>query len=124
MNRNPVIPFVLIMVLGIGLIFFLSIKGLGDADEMAKGKKEGGAKQEQASSGEFDPKDFYAQTCASCHGQNYEGGYGPSLKGVGDRYSKDEIKDIIQHGKGGKMPSGLVSAENADAMADWLMKLK
>ena len=31
MNRNPVMPFIIIMVFGIGLMFLLSFKGLGDA---------------------------------------------------------------------------------------------
>ncbi|RDI43989.1 cytochrome c550 [Falsibacillus pallidus] len=122
MNRNPVVPFILIMVFGIGLIFFLSVKGLGDSDEVAKEKK-GGEKTEQASSGEFDPKAYFQKTCASCHGQNYEGGFGPSLKGVGEKKSKAEIKKIITQGQG-KMPPGLVQPENADQMAAWVSKIK
>ncbi len=39
MNRNPIIPFVLIVALGIGLVFFLSLEGLNNADEKAKGRK-------------------------------------------------------------------------------------
>jgi cytochrome c550 len=122
MNRNPIIPFLLIMVFGIGLVFFLSLKGLNDSEQAAKEKKGGGAKTEQTAES-FDPESFFKQTCAGCHGQNYEGGVGPSLKGIGKKLSKDQIKNIIQHGKG-PMPAGLVSADHADQMADWLMKLK
>ena len=42
MNRNPVIPYILIFVFGIGLMFLLSFKGLGDMDELAKEKEGGG----------------------------------------------------------------------------------
>jgi cytochrome c550 len=41
MNRNPLIPFFIIMAFGIVLTFVLSFKGLGDAKEMAKEKKGG-----------------------------------------------------------------------------------
>ncbi|MBA2873511.1 cytochrome c550 [Thermaerobacillus caldiproteolyticus] len=120
MNRNPLIPFALIMVFGIGLMLALSFKGLGDMDELAKEKK-GGEKTEQAAAAS--PEEFYKQTCSACHGANYEGGVGPSLKGVGKRLSLDQIKDVIQHGRG-NMPSGLVPPEKADEMAKWLSKLQ
>jgi cytochrome c550 len=120
MNRNPLIPFVLIMVFGIGLTLALSFKGLGDADELAKEKK-GGEKTEQTAAA--NPEEFYKQTCSGCHGVNYEGGVGPSLKGVGKRLSLDQIKDVIQHGRG-NMPPGLVPPEKADEMAKWLSKLQ
>ncbi|AGT32819.1 cytochrome C' [Geobacillus genomosp. 3] len=120
MNRNPLIPFFIIMAFGIVLTFVLSFKGLGDAKEMAEEKK-GGEKTEQAA--EFNPEQFYQQTCASCHGQSYEGGVGPALKGVGERLSADQIKDVLQNGRGG-MPGGLVPADNLDAMTKWLAGLK
>ncbi|MBM7650014.1 cytochrome c550 [Bacillus ectoiniformans] len=119
MNRNPVIPFLLIMVFGLGLIFFLSLEGLGNSEEMAK-EKEGGEKTEEAA-GEFDPEGHYKESCIGCHGGNYEGGAGPALKGT--KLSKDEIKDVLVNGKG-SMPAGMVPAENADAMAEWVSKLK
>ncbi|WP_307255898.1 cytochrome c550 [Oikeobacillus pervagus] len=118
MNRNPVIPFLLIMVFGIGLVFFLSLKGLNDSEEMAK-EKDGGEKQEE--SAEFVAEDFYKQTCLGCHGANYEGGAGPALKGT--KLSKDQIKEVLLNGKGA-MPAGLVPQENADAMADFIKNLK
>ena len=39
MKRNPVVPFVIIMVLGIGLMFLLSFKGLGDSKQIAENKQ-------------------------------------------------------------------------------------
>ncbi|WRP05302.1 cytochrome c [Rossellomorea aquimaris] len=124
MNRNPIIPFVLIMALGIGLVFFLSLEGLNNADEKAKEEGHGemeGKEGEEASSGEFDPEAKYKESCVSCHGGNYEGGAGPALKGT--KLSKDEIKETIKNGKG-MMPAGLVEEGNLDAMADWIKTLK
>jgi len=124
MNRNPIIPFVLIMALGIGLVFFLSLEGLNNAEEKAKEEGQGemeGKEGEQASSGEFDPEAKYKESCISCHGGNYEGGAGPALKGT--KLSKDEIKETIKNGKG-MMPAGLVEEGNLDAMADWIKSLK
>jgi cytochrome c550 len=125
MNRNPIIPFILIMVFGIGLVFFMSLEGLNNSKEMAEEHGEGTEETAEggtAEGGEFDPEGHYEQACISCHGGNYEGGAGPALTGVGDRYSKEEIKEILQNGKGA-MPPGLVPAENQDAMAEWLMSL-
>ncbi|UII54902.1 cytochrome c [Cytobacillus spongiae] len=119
MNRNPIIPFVLIMVIGIGAMFLLSFKGLGDMDELAA-EKEGGEKTEETASN--NPEDIYATSCIGCHGDQYQGGVGPALTGIGDRLSQDEIKDILVNGKG-TMPPGL-AAGHEDAMAEWLAGLK
>ena len=121
MKRNPVVPFVIIMVFGIGLMFLLSFKGLGDMDEVANEGK-GNEKTEVAAS---NPEDIYKSSCIACHGDAYQGGVGPALKGVGDHLSKDEIKNVIQNGRGGMPPqSGVVPAEKLDAMADWVSKIK
>jgi cytochrome c550 len=121
MNRNPIIPFIAIMVFGIGLMFLLSFKGLGDAKDLAA-EKEGGAgeKTEEVAA---NPEDIYQQSCIGCHGDQYQGGVGPALKGVGDRLSQDEIKTIVTKGKG-SMPPGLVPEEKAADMAKWLAELK
>ncbi|MES1038231.1 MULTISPECIES: cytochrome c550 [Peribacillus] len=122
MNRNPVMPFIIIMVFGIGLMFLLSFKGLGDAKDLAK-EKEGGGKTEETESASASPEDIYKQNCISCHGNAYQGGVGPALKGVGDRLSVDEVKDVITNGRGA-MPSGLVEEQNIDAMAEYIHGLK
>lgn len=120
MKRNPVVPYILVMVFGIALIFILSFKGIGDSKEVAKenGGDKGAEKTEVAAT---NPEDIYKSTCIGCHGDQYQGGVGPALKGI--KISKDEIKDIVQHGKG-NMPPGLVKPEQADAMADWILNLK
>lgn len=122
MNRNPVMPFIIIMVFGIGLMFLLSFKGLGDAKDLAK-EKEGGAKTEEKETASSSPEDIYKQNCISCHGDAYQGGVGPALKGVADRLSEDEVKDVITNGRGA-MPAGLVEESNLDAMAKYIHGLK
>lgn len=122
MNKNPVIPFVLIMVFGIALMLFLSFKGLGDAKEVAKDK--GGtstSKTETVASA--NPEDIYKSTCIGCHGDQYQGVVGPSLHGVGKKFTKDQIKGFITKGKG-NMPPGLVPEAQADAMAAWVSKIQ
>ncbi|ETT82318.1 cytochrome c550 [Viridibacillus sp. FSL R5-0477] len=123
MKKNPIIPYILIMAFGIGLIFFMSLDGADKKEEIAKGdetKTEESAKGEEAA-GEFDPEAFAASKCISCHGENLEGSMGPNLHGTG--LSADEAKDILQNGKGG-MPGGLVPADNLDAMAKYIADLK
>lgn len=120
MNRNPIIPFVVIMVFGIGLMFLLSFKGLGDAEDLAAEKKGGGEKTEEAAA---NPEDIYKKSCIGCHGDQYQGGVGPKLKGVGDKLSQDEIKTIVTKGKN-TMPPNLVPEDKAEDMAKWLAKIK
>ncbi|MCM3002515.1 cytochrome c550 [Priestia koreensis] len=119
MKRNPLVPFFLIMIIGVGLMFLFSINGVDNAKQMASEKEGGGAKQETPSN----PEDIYKSTCIGCHGDQYQGGTGPSLKGVGDRLSKAEIKEVITKGRGG-MPANMVPANNADKMAEWVSKIK
>lgn len=64
--------------------------------------------------------DIYAQNCLSCHGENLEGTLAPELTLAGNRFSKEELKDIIQNGKG-NMPAMIVdNEEDADVLATWL----
>jgi cytochrome c550 len=119
MRKNAVIPYILIMVLGIVLVVALSIKGLGDEKDAAN--KEKGKTTETASASK--PEDIYKQTCVACHGEQYQGGMGPKLKGVGEKYSKEELIDIVTKGKG-NMPPNQVSTEQAPAVADWLTTIK
>lgn len=123
MKRNPIIPFWLIMVFGIGLMFFLSLDGIDNAKEKAEEENPSAEPGDVATGGEFDPEGHYKSSCIGCHGSSYEGGVGPSLVGVGERRSQEEIQDIVVNGKGA-MPAGLVPAENAEAMAAWLAEIK
>ncbi|MBS4194707.1 cytochrome c550 [Lederbergia citri] len=116
MKRNPIVPYILIMVMGLVLVFFLSIKGIGDAKEIAK-EAEGG--EEVAA--EFNAEET-SKTCISCHGENLEGTAGaPKLRGAG--LKKEHIADVLTNGQG-TMPAGLVPAEHIDEMAEWVANLK
>ncbi|PJK17565.1 cytochrome C [Chryseomicrobium excrementi] len=125
MTKNPIIPYILIMLFGIGLIFFLSVEGVKNSEEIAATEEngEGGAEGgEEASAGEFDPEALAQQKCISCHGSSYEGqGAFPSL--VGTELSEEEIAEVLANGKGA-MPGGLVPAENIEAMAAWVKSLE
>ncbi|CEG29050.1 cytochrome c551 [Bacillus sp. B-jedd] len=86
----------------------------------ACGGSDGGGK-ESASGG--DPEKMYQQKCSGCHGAELKGGAGPDLTKVGSALSKDEIKDIIENGKGG-MPKGLYKGADAEKVAEWLAEKK
>lgn len=126
MQKNAIVPYILIMAFGIGLIFFLSIEGVGNQEEIAgehageeggAGKEEGGGEE----AAEFDPEAVAQQSCVSCHGSSYEGGVGPSL--IDTQLDQAGIEEILVNGKGA-MPAGLVEAENAPAMAEWILTLE
>ncbi|MDF0727199.1 cytochrome c [Cytobacillus sp. S13-E01] len=119
MNRNPLIPFALIGAFGLGLMFLLSFVGLGNMDEVA----EDGGEAPQEDTASATPEEIYQQTCISCHGADFGGGVGPKLIGVGDKYSSEEIQDIIKNGKG-IMQGGMVPNEKLEEMATWLMELQ
>ncbi|MCU9613903.1 cytochrome c [Caldibacillus lycopersici] len=122
MKRNALVPYFLIMVLGICLVIALPLFDNGSGNEAEAGEENGGETVAQA------PEDIYNSTCYTCHGSNYEGGAGPSLKGVGERLSADEIKDVLVNGRTGDMgtmPPGLIPDQaNVDAMVEWLTTLE
>lgn len=118
MKRNPLIPFALIAVLGIACMFIFSFEGLYKSKELAEGEKNGG-KQAQAAT----PEEIVKQSCTSCHGEQLQGAVGPNLQKIGGKLSKDEIQEIIVNGKG-NMPGGMVPAEQASEVAEWLAKKK
>ncbi|MDV6377928.1 cytochrome c [Sporosarcina sp. GW1-11] len=120
MNKNPIVPFFLIFALGIGLIFFLSLYGLEQKEEIA-GPEEGTTQEENANTGEFDAEAVAQQKCISCHGENLSGGMGPALNSKSDpKVLHDAIKDGVA---GTAMPAGLVPDENIDEMVDYILSL-
>ena len=113
MNRNPLIPFALIAVLGLGLMFLFSFIGLDQAEKIANG--------EYGETADMSAEEIYAsKTCIGCHGNDLAGGAGaPGLVDVGERLDQEEIKDIIINGKG-LMPGGQANAQEAEVLAEWL----
>lgn len=109
MNRNPIVPFILIIFLGIGLIFLLSSQGANQEEEGGgeeTASEEGGEGGEEsggeASSGDFDAEGFARDNCASCHGQDFSGGMGPALAGTS--LSEEEFTTTVREGPG-SMPA-------------------
>ncbi|MRX72211.1 c-type cytochrome [Bacillus lacus] len=68
-------------------------------------------------------EELYLQSCASCHGQNFQGGAGPSLENIGGKYDHDQIESIILNGRG-NMPKGILQGEDATVVAQWLSEMK
>jgi len=119
MNRNPVVPFILILLMGVGLIFFMSAQAANHEKEDAEGG-EGGAKTEQ----KFDAAAFAKDNCTSCHGQNLEGAMGPKL--AGNAKAPDEMKKIIREGKGA-MPAhdeSVIADKDLDTLVKYLKDAK
>ena len=122
MGKNPVIPYILIFSLGIGLIFFMSLYGLEQKQDIAS-QDENGKTDEVAVEADFDGAVAQGK-CIGCHGGSLEGGMGGAAPGlVGTSLSKDEIAKVIIEGKG-SMPPGIIPAEQADAMAEYILSLK
>ncbi|OPA81464.1 menaquinol-cytochrome C reductase [Paenibacillus selenitireducens] len=73
-------------------------------------------------------------TCLGCHGTDLKGQSGPSLRGIGDTLSEEQIMDVIKNGKQGakgNMPPMYDSAktqglsdEQINGIAAWLAKQK
>jgi cytochrome c551 len=95
---------------------FLVISACGGGGDDADNTDQPSGNGETASA---DGEAIFQQSCVSCHGKDLSGGGGPALTGVGDKYSEEEIQDIIVNGKGG-MPGGIVKGEDAQAVAQWL----
>jgi mono/diheme cytochrome c family protein len=109
----------------VAFIGFLTACGGGD-DETEQDtnttEEQAGDEQEQtadAGNGEA----LFQQSCSSCHGGDLKSGGAPDLDKIGSQYSKDEILDIIENGKGG-MPAGLLKGDDAAAVASWLAEKK
>jgi polyvinyl alcohol dehydrogenase (cytochrome) len=64
---------------------------------------------------------IYQQNCALCHSTDGAGGSGPSLVGVGDRYTVDDLRAIVQDGRG-TMPAweGELTPEEIAAVVDYI----
>lgn len=122
MKKNPIVPYLLIIAFGLGLIFYMSLIGV-DKKQEAKNEDAKTEQGDKGSESETDPKEITSAKCISCHGDDLKGAIGPSLHGTG--LSEDEAKDIIVNGKGGDMPAGLLTDEKElDAVAKYIADLK
>lgn len=73
---------------------------------------------------------FQKAACAACHGKELQKGPAPKLIGVGDKYDKAALLDIIHNGKGAmpkqydQLKSGGLADADIDKLAEWLAKQK
>jgi len=72
---------------------------------------------------------YQKATCAGCHGKDLKGP-SPKLLGIGNKYDKDAILNIIKNGKGGMpaqyenlLANGLTD-DDVNKLAEWLAKQK
>ena len=119
MKRN-VLPFGIIAVVGIFAAIIVFYIGVGQkADIQAEQDGEGSEEEVELA----EPEDIFANSCASCHGDDLSGGMGPDLTAIGGTLSEDDIIDVIINGQG-SMPPGIVVGEEAEAIAKWLSEKK
>lgn len=119
MGRNLVLPYAIIAVLGIFLVIVFSFVGANQRDAIQNPEE---AVEEE--SVVLDAEDIYKNSCTACHGGNLDDGSAPALTDVGSRLSEEEIKNIIINGTDGGMPAGLVNAEQAAELAEWLSEME
>ena len=96
MGKNPIVPYILIFALGIGLIFFMSLYGLDQKKEIARQGEDGKTEEAEVQRNSM-LKQLLKGNVSAVMVETLTGGMGPGL--VGTNLSKDEIKDIIKNGK-------------------------
>ncbi|WP_170008197.1 cytochrome c551 [Bacillus fonticola] len=99
----------------------LTVTACGGVEEAGNGDAtvESSAPKEVANAAE----EVYGGNCIQCHGENLAGVSGPNLQKVGGKYSEDEIRNIIENGRGG-MPPGLIEGGDLDNVVQWLAGMK
>ncbi|HEU5140625.1 MAG TPA: cytochrome c [Bacillales bacterium] len=101
-----------LLVAAVGLSIGLTACGSSDGGNSAGGSSE-----------QSGARAIFEQNCASCHGENLEGGFGPSLEHIGSELSKKEILEQIKTGGGG-MPEHIIKGDKAEKVAEWLASKK
>ncbi|WP_409370044.1 cytochrome c550 [Lysinibacillus sp. 38-6] len=116
MKNNPVVPYILILAFGIGLIFFMSLQGADNKKEIAAEHEGGGATTEANDDGSA-----LVQTCIGCHGGDLTGGVGPNLHGLDEAH----IVDVLTNGiPGTPMTPGMKNEAEAKAIAEYISSLE
>jgi len=127
MKNNPVIPYILILAFGIGLIFFLSVEGVDNKKEIAAGNATeetttGGEKAGGKTDGGGEAKDGETLTasCIGCHAADFTGGTGPKL--AGGAVDAARIEDVLVNGLPGStfMTAGKATPEDAKVIAEYI----
>ncbi|GAK11478.1 cytochrome c [Geomicrobium sp. JCM 19039] len=119
MKGQPLIPLALIAGVGICLMLVFSFIGLGAGGEEGEEGNENGEEMDTD-----DPvalgEQLFEDSCLSCHGDAGAGGTaGPPVAGL----DMDVVIQAIEEGPGA-MPDGLVSGEEAEAVAEYVSSLE
>ncbi|MBN6186032.1 cytochrome c [Aneurinibacillus sp. BA2021] len=110
---------------GLLLALSLSLAACGGGGEKPASAPADQNQSTATNAGADDAKKVVQQNCATCHGQNLEGGVGPALKDVGSRLDKDGIAKVIKEGRPPGMPGGLIPDEKqVEAVAAYLAEQK
>ena len=110
MKNNPLIPYVLIVVFGIGLIFFMSFEGAADKNS---------ADEDHGATTEISGEEVAQKNCISCHGGDLQGqGNAPAITGLDAAH----IQDVAVNGQGA-MPGILKTEAEAKAVAEYISGL-
>ena len=116
--------YLLALVLGSGIVALAACGGGGDTtNNAAPGGTEAPAAGGDGTVDVAAAEALYKQSCASCHGGNLDGGFGPKLSQVGSKYSSEEIENIILNGQG-SMQGGFLKGDDATLVANWLAQQK
>lgn len=120
MKNNPVIPYILIMAFGIGIVFFLSLYGVGQKEDIAHGTEE--TEEEGGATAGGAEGEALVTSCIGCHGGDLAGGaVGPNLIGL----EADYIVEVLEKGiEGSPMTPGLKTGAEAQAIADYISSLE
>lgn len=116
MKNNPIVPYILILAFGIGLIIFMSLDGAGNKKDIAA-EAEGGSATTEAE----DDGSAVVQSCIGCHGGDLTGGMGPTLHGL----EADHIVDVLVNGiEGTPMAPNMKNEAEAKAIAEYISTLE
>ena len=119
------------MLVGCALLWTLTGCAGGTGQETQPPQQGGTPAQEEpapdagdGAAGNAEVQAIYANNCASCHGANLEGGFGPALTNTGSKFSKEEIDNIIKNGVGQMPAQTQLNDADREALAAWLAEKK
>ncbi len=127
MRGKPLYGYATIGIVGILLMVVLSFVGVNEKNARLALEGEEGGQPAQETVDTTDPmalgEQAYKNSCIGCHGGNFDGPMA-SLVGLADKYTLEEVKQIIIDGiPGTSMPGGLIpSQEQVDALAEYLLE--
>ncbi len=69
-------------------------------------------------------KSLYMNFCAGCHGESGQGmEYVPSIEGLKDRSSMDQVVDVIVKGRGLMPPSAALNEDQVKAISSYILEI-